>query len=78
MTTSTYILIQTTAGKAAEVAKQAKNISGVISAEVVTGPYDIIIKAQGSSLDELGKMVVSRIQVLDGIAHTLTCPIVNL
>ena len=29
-------------------------------------------------MDELGKMVVSRVQMIDGITRTLTCPVVNL
>jgi DNA-binding Lrp family transcriptional regulator len=44
----------------------------------VTGPYDVIVKAEAANVDELGRMVVSRIQAIDGITRTLTCPIVNL
>ena len=31
-----------------------------------------------TSIDELGKMVVSQIQLVDGITRTLTCPVVQL
>ncbi|HLI42270.1 MAG TPA: Lrp/AsnC ligand binding domain-containing protein, partial [Streptosporangiaceae bacterium] len=41
-----YILIQTEVGKAAEVAKQISRISGVTQAEDVTGPYDVIVRAE--------------------------------
>ena len=51
---------------------------GVVSADDVTGPYDVIARAESDSVDELGKMVVSRIQMIDGITRTLTCPVVNL
>ena len=30
------------------------------------------------TIDDLGKMVVSRIQLIEGITRTLTCPVVNL
>jgi hypothetical protein len=53
-------------------------MDGVVSAEDVTGPYDVIVRAEGQTLDELGKMVVSRIQLIDGITRTLTCPVVHL
>jgi hypothetical protein len=29
-------------------------------------------------VDDLGKMVVSRVQLIEGITRTLTCPVVNL
>jgi DNA-binding Lrp family transcriptional regulator len=78
MAVSAYILIQTEVGKAAQVATEVSAIDGVVSAEDVTGPYDVIARAEASSVDELGKMVVSRVQMIDGITRTLTCPIVHL
>jgi DNA-binding Lrp family transcriptional regulator len=73
-----YILIQTEVGKAAQVAKAIADINGVLSAEDVTGPYDVIVKAQASNVDDLGKLVVARVQSVDGITRTLTCPVVHL
>jgi DNA-binding Lrp family transcriptional regulator len=78
MGVSAYVLIQTEVGKAAQVAEEVNDIDGVVSAEDVTGPYDVIVKAEADSVDELGKMVVSRIQLIDGITRTLTCPVVHL
>jgi DNA-binding Lrp family transcriptional regulator len=78
MAVSAYVLIQTEVGKAAQVAQQVANIDGVTAAEDVTGPYDVIVRAEAGSVDELGKMVVSRIQLVDGITRTLTCPVVHL
>jgi hypothetical protein len=31
-----------------------------------------------SNIDELGKLVVARVQAVDGITRTLTCPVVHL
>jgi DNA-binding Lrp family transcriptional regulator len=73
-----YILIQTEVGKAAAVATEVRNISGVAEAEDVTGPYDVIVRAEAKSVDELGKLVVARIQAVEGITRTLTCPVVHL
>jgi DNA-binding Lrp family transcriptional regulator len=73
-----YILIQTQVGKAAQVAKDIVEITGVQQAEDVTGPYDVIARAEARNLDELGRLVVARVQVVDGITRTLTCPIVRL
>jgi DNA-binding Lrp family transcriptional regulator len=73
-----YILIQTEVGKAAQVAKDIVKVEGVQQAEDVTGPYDVIARAEARNLDELGKLVVARVQVVNGITRTLTCPVVRL
>jgi DNA-binding Lrp family transcriptional regulator len=73
-----YILIQTEVGKAAQVAKEVSAIKGVAAAEDVTGPYDVIVRAEARNVDELGKLVVSKVQNLDGITRTLTCPVVHI
>jgi hypothetical protein len=53
-------------------------LEGVVTAEDVTGPYDVIVRAESNSMDDLGKLVVGRVQLVDGITRTLTCPIVHL
>lgn len=78
MAVTAYVLIQTEVGKSAGVARQAAGIPGVVSAQDVTGPYDVIVQAQAASVDELGRMVVSQIQFIEGITRTVTCPVVNL
>ncbi|GAA4559243.1 Lrp/AsnC ligand binding domain-containing protein [Pseudonocardia xishanensis] len=73
-----YILIQTEVGKAASVAAEIGAIPGVVSAEDVTGPYDVIVRAEAADVDELGQLVVARVQGILGITRTLTCPVVKL
>lgn len=78
MTVQAYILIQTDVGKAADVAAEIGTLPGVTSAEDVTGPYDVIVRAEAGNVDELGDLVVSRVQGLEGITRTLTCPVVHI
>jgi DNA-binding Lrp family transcriptional regulator len=73
-----YILIQTEVGKAAAVAAEISGIPGVATAEDVTGPYDVIVRAEADTVDQLGQLVVARIQNVEGITRTLTCPVVHL
>ncbi|GAB7030767.1 Lrp/AsnC ligand binding domain-containing protein [Streptomyces sp. NPDC021749] len=73
-----YILIQTEVGKASAVAEVISQIPGVLQAEDVTGPYDVIVRAQADTVDELGRMVVAKVQQVEGITRTLTCPVVHL
>ena len=78
MTVSAYVLIQTEVGRAADVAREIAAIPGVVAADDVTGPYDVIARAEAPSMDELGRMVVGRVQLVAGITRTLTCPVVHL
>ena len=73
-----YILIQTQVGRAASVAAEISSVDGVTVAHDVTGPYDVIVQAEASSIDDLGRLVVASIQQVPGITRTLTCPVVNL
>ncbi|MEV8097347.1 Lrp/AsnC ligand binding domain-containing protein [Kitasatospora sp. NPDC085879] len=73
-----YILIQTEVGKATAVAESIAKIQGVVQAEDVTGPYDVIVRAEAESIDDLGRLVVAQVQQIDGITRTLTCPVVRL
>ena len=78
MNVTAYILIQTEVGKAADVATQVRAVPGVADADDVTGPYDVIARAEADSIDELGRLVVSKVQMIDGITRTLTCPVVHI
>jgi DNA-binding Lrp family transcriptional regulator len=73
-----YILVQTEVGKAAQVAAEIAQVSGVTSAEDVTGPYDVIVRAAADDVDTLGQLVVAKVQNVPGITRTLTCPVVKL
>jgi DNA-binding Lrp family transcriptional regulator len=73
-----YILVQTEVGKAASVARVIAEIAGVMQADYVTGPYDVIVRAGAENMDELGKLVATQIQAIDGITRTLTCPAVRI
>jgi DNA-binding Lrp family transcriptional regulator len=78
MAVRAYVLIQTDVGKAATVARAVAAVDGVVTAEGVTGPYDVIVRAEADTVDELGRMVVGAIQGIEGITRTVTCPVVNL
>jgi DNA-binding Lrp family transcriptional regulator len=73
-----YVLIQTEAGKALHVAGAIAGIDGVTSASAVNGPYDVIALTEAANVDDLGQIVVAKIQTVEGITRTLTCPMVRL
>ena len=78
MVVQAYILIQTDVGKAAEVARAIAQVKGVTLAEDVTGPYDVIARVEASNVDDLGRLVIAKLQDVPGITRTLTCTVVHV
>jgi DNA-binding Lrp family transcriptional regulator len=74
---SAYVLIETEVGKVAHVAQALRDLDGVQSAEDLAGPYDVIARVQAPGLDQVGRLVASRIQVVDGVTRTLTCIVIQ-
>jgi DNA-binding Lrp family transcriptional regulator len=72
-----YILVQASVNSSS-VAREIRQIEGVEQADDLSGPYDVIAKVTAPDMDALGKLVVARIQTVEGITRTLTCPIVPL
>jgi DNA-binding Lrp family transcriptional regulator len=73
-----YILVQSEVGMAASVAERIAGITGVTLAEDVTGPYDVIARVEARNVDELGRLVIAKIQDVPGITRTLTCTVVHV
>jgi DNA-binding Lrp family transcriptional regulator len=59
------------------VASSIKSIPGVSLAEGVTGPYDVIMRAEAPSMEDFGRTILSKVQAVPGITRTLTCPVTN-
>ncbi|HLS39494.1 MAG TPA: Lrp/AsnC ligand binding domain-containing protein [Ornithinicoccus sp.] len=72
-----YILVQTEVGKSAAVAGEIAGIGGVVSAEDVTGPYDVIVRVEAPTVDDLGQLI-TRIQEVPHITRTTTCTVIRL
>jgi len=72
MAVKAFILIDTSPGKAREVAAKIREVPGVSSAHAVTGPHDIIAVAEASDVSSLGELVVQRMQAVIGVNRTLT------
>jgi DNA-binding Lrp family transcriptional regulator len=77
MSVQVFILIQTEVGKASSVAAAVGAIAGVTLAEGVTGPYDVIMRAESASMEDLGRSILAKVQAVPGITRTLTCPVTN-
>ena len=68
-----YVLVGASIGKARDVVKALKNLEGVESADVVTGPYDIIAVVAGRNMGTIADLVTMKIGAVQGVASTVTC-----
>jgi len=73
MAAKAFILIETAAGRTKEIISSLKQIEGVKSADMVTGPYDIIAIIEGESMTDIGDLVTGKIYSVPGISRTVTC-----
>ena len=78
MSLKAYILINTQIGKTAEVAQRLSKMAEVKRLDVIMGPYDIIAEVETEDHDSLSYIVMHKMQTLDAIRHTMTCPVVKL
>lgn len=72
MSVKAFILIDTSPGKAREVAAKIRQVSAVSVAHAVTGPHDIIAIAEAPDVTSLGELVVQKIQSVAGVNRSLT------
>ena len=73
MAAKAFVLIETAVGRNKEVATALKQLKGVKSVDIVTGPYDIIAIIEGESLNDIGDLVTGKIHPIVGISRTVTC-----
>lgn len=73
MTTKAYLLIETKMGESKEVLDKLAQLDGVISADPVTGPYDIIAIIEREDLSDIASLVTGEIGSIDGISRNVTC-----
>ena len=78
MSLKAYILINTRIGKTTEIANILSEMPEVKHIDVIMGPYDIIAEVETESHESLAHVVMKRLQAIDDIRHTMTCPVVRL
>ena len=67
-----YMLANVLPGKDAFIRDTMRGIKGVVNADMVTGPYDIIAVMEGKDTDEIFDKILKRIRKIKGINRTET------
>jgi DNA-binding Lrp family transcriptional regulator len=78
MATKAFVLIETSVGKTREVVEAMKAVSGVVSVDAVTGPYDIIAVLEADDLNTIGELVTNKVHTVGSVVRTVTCLAVSL
>ncbi len=73
-----YILIKADPREIPSIMLALSTFEGVKTADVVTGPYDIIVFVEVANQDELGRLVINKIHSLEGVREALTCVVVRI
>jgi len=55
-----------------DVAKKISMIPGVSEVHIIGGEWDILVKARGRDLKEMGDFIIDRLRKIKGIERTLT------
>jgi DNA-binding Lrp family transcriptional regulator len=73
-----YILIKADPKEISSIMLALSTFDGVKTADVVTGPYDIIVYAEVPDQYELGQLVINKIHSLEGVKEAITCVVVRI
>lgn len=68
-----YVLIEAAVGKTVDVVTALKSVTGVNSADPVTGPYDVITVIEGVDINAVGNLVTKKVHTINGVLRTVTC-----
>jgi DNA-binding Lrp family transcriptional regulator len=68
-----FVLIEAAVGKTVEVVTALKSVTGVNSADPVTGPYDVIAVIEGVDINAVGNLVTKKVHTINGVLRTVTC-----
>jgi len=78
MALKAYILINTQIGKTSQVAETLRQMPEVKRLDIIMGPYDIIAEVETEDHTALSEVVLKRLQNIDYIQHTMTCPVIQV
>ena len=73
MPTKAYILIEAQVGLAQHAVVSLRPLTGVSSADVITGSYDIIVLVEAADMSGMAELVTGKIQGVTGVLRTITC-----
>ena len=77
MKTRAYVLIDVEKGQSSSLVIALSQKLGVLAADVIWGPHDVIAIVEADDIGKLMHFIQSDISLVDGITHMDTCLIVT-
>ena len=71
-----YMFINSMRGQSIALARSIRSVAGVLSADAITGDYDIVVSVDVKDLTEL-RTAMAGVQALDGVLKTTTCMVLS-
>src|SRR4030065_784785 len=71
-----FILVQCESEKGVsqrDTAEDIADLRGIFEVHMISGEYDMLLKVRGSSMEDIGRLVIDRLREIKGVARTLTC-----
>ncbi|HEX9908667.1 MAG TPA: Lrp/AsnC family transcriptional regulator [Thermoplasmata archaeon] len=71
-----FVLVQFEPEKGTSQRETADEISllpGIFEVHMISGEYDMLLKVRGTSMEDIGRLVIDRLREIKGVARTLTC-----
>ncbi len=78
MAIKAYLLVETAIGTTREVVTSLRAVDGIDSADVVTGPFDVIAVINVEDFTQVGILVTERVHTIPGIVRATSYPVVDL
>lgn len=72
-----FVLVQVDVTVGRKVGDEIARIPGVKLSQVVTGPYDVVVRIEADTMELIGKLI-DEIQKITGVTRTLTCPVIRV
>ncbi len=73
MAAKAFVLIETEVGKPKEVVAKIRQLKGVKSVDLVSGPYDAIAIVEAEDLNAISNLITGKLHPVAGISRTVTC-----
>ena len=73
MPTRAYILMEAAVGQIPQVVEALRSLRGIVSADAITGNFDIIALVEAPDMAGMADLVTSRVQGIPGVVRTITC-----
>ncbi len=72
-----YIFVDTEVGKGQAVCEHLLQTHGVVAADLVMGPHDLVVVVEEPTIEEGGRIVVRDLHGTPGVKNTITMIFIN-